>query len=39
MRLILLAVLAGNLLWIYPSSSGFRKIDHFISSFIVLEKK
>jgi hypothetical protein len=39
MRLILLAVLAGNFLWIYPSSSGFRKIDHFISSFIVLEKK
>lgn len=39
MRLILLAVLAGNLLWIYPSRSGFRKIDHFISSFIVLEKK
>jgi len=39
MRVMLLAVLAGNLLWIYPSSSGFRKIDHFISSFIVLEKK
>jgi hypothetical protein len=37
-RLILLAVLAGNLLWIYSSSSGFRKINHFISSFIVIEK-
>jgi hypothetical protein len=39
LRLILLAVLAGNLLWIYPSNSGFRRIDRFISSFIVLEKK
>jgi hypothetical protein len=39
MRVMLLAVLAGNVLWIYPSSSGFRKIDHFISSFVVLEKK
>jgi len=39
MRLMLLTVLAGNILWIYPSGSGFRKIDRFISSFIVLEKK
>lgn len=38
LRLILLAVLVGNLLWLYPSSSGFRKIDHFVSSFIKLEK-
>ena len=39
LRLILLAVLVSNLLWLYPSSSGFRKIDHFISRFIILEKK
>lgn len=38
LRLILLAVLVGNLLWLYPSSSGFRKIDHFVSGFIKLEK-
>jgi hypothetical protein len=38
LRLILLAVMVGNLLWLSPSSSGFRKIDHFISSFITLEK-
>ena len=39
LRLILLAILFANFLWLYPSTSALRKIDHFVSSFIVLEKQ
>lgn len=39
LRLILLAILFANFIWLYPSNSALRKIDHFVSSFIVLEKQ
>lgn len=38
LRIILLAILFANFIWLYPSNSALRKIDHFVSSFIVLEK-
>lgn len=38
LRLLLLAIFFANVIWLYPSSSGLRKIDQFVSSFIVLKK-
>ncbi len=38
-RLILLMTFTANLAWLYPSTSGLRKIDQFISSFIIYGKK
>ena len=38
LRVVLLSVLLGNVIWLYPSISGLRQLDHFVSSFIVLKK-